>query len=420
MKTIKNNFKSIAIYIRTFIKWLICASVLGAAGGVLGSIFHGCIEEVTHLRHENNWLIFLLPLGGIIIAMIYRFFKSKGHIDTNRVLEAVRERGNVPLVMMPMIFVSTAITHMLGGSAGREGAALQLGGSLGYNLGKLFRLDKKDMHIIIMAGMSSVFSALFGTPLTAAIFSLEVARVGIFHYAGLLPCIISSVVAYQISLLFGIAPVKFSNVLFESITLPGVVKVMVLAILLALVSILFCTSIHKCEHYMEKYIKNSYLRAASGAVVIVILTLLVGNQDYNGAGMSVVEQAISGEARYEAFVLKIIFTAITIASGFKGGEIVPTFFIGSTFGCVAASLLGLDAGFGAAIGFVSLFCCVVNCPVASLLLSVEVFGAEGVLYFALSIAVCYLMSGNFGLYNSQKVVYSKTDDSYVGERRNVL
>ncbi|MBQ7039772.1 MAG: chloride channel protein, partial [Clostridia bacterium] len=307
----------------------------------------------------------------------------------------------------------TAITHLLGGSAGREGAAIQLGGSLGYNLGKLFHLNEKDMHIIVMSGMSCVFSALFGTPLTAAVFSLEVASVGIFHYAGLLPCIISSVVAYQISLAFGLAPVKFSNVLFEAVSLQGVIKVMVLSLLLALVSILFCTAIRKSEHYMKKFIKNPYIRAISGAVIIVILTALVGNQDYNGAGMGVIERAIGGSARPEAFLLIIIFTAITISAGFKGGEIVPTFFIGSTFGCVAGALLGLDAGFGAALGFVSLFCCVVNCPLASLVLSVEVFGAEGILYFAMAVAICYLMSGNGGLYGSQKIIYSKTDDELI-------
>ena len=409
MKILKNA----EIYIKTFIKWLIIASVLGVVGGVLGSIFHILVEQVTHIRIKCGWIILLLPLGGVVITAIYRFFKSKGHIDTNRVLEAVRNRGNVPLVMVPLIFVSTAITHLLGGSAGREGAAIQLGGSLGYNLGKLFHLNEKDMHIIVMSGMSCVFSALFGTPLTAAVFSLEVASVGIFHYAGLLPCIISSVVAYQISLAFGLAPVKFSNVLFEAVSLQGVIKVMVLSLLLALVSILFCTAIRKSEHYMKKFIKNPYIRAISGAVIIVILTALVGNQDYNGAGMGVIERAIGGSARPEAFLLKIIFTAITISAGFKGGEIVPTFFIGSTFGCVAGALLGLDAGFGAALGFVSLFCCVVNCPLASLVLSVEVFGAEGILYFAMAVAICYLMSGNGGLYGSQKIIYSKTDDELI-------
>ena len=412
METLKTNFKITFTYIKVVLKWLIVASLLGAFGGVIGSAFHMCIEAVTHLRHENTWLVFLLPLGGVVIALIYGFFKSKGHIDTNRVLEAVKDRGKVPFVMMPLIFLSTAITHLLGGSAGREGAAIQLGGSLGYNFGRLLRFNEQDTKIIIVAGISSTFSALFGTPLTAAVFSLEVASVGIFHYAGFLPCIVASIVAYQISLAFGIAPVEFSQILIENVTVPGVLKIVALSVLCAVVGIVFCFSIHKCEHYMQKCIKNPYYRSVAGALLIILLTILVGSYDYNGAGMEIVERAIVlGEARYEAFLMKIIFTAITISAGFKGGEIVPTLFIGATFGCVAGELLGLDPGFAAAIGFVSLFCCVVNCPLASLMLSVEVFGAEGILYFALAVAVSYLMSGRSSLYKSQQIVFSKTDNT---------
>lgn len=408
---VKTNLKYAVTYVKVLLKWLLVSSILGLFGGVIGSFFHMSIEAVTHLRHENTWLVFLLPLGGVLIALIYGFFKSKGHIDTNRVLDAVKDRGKVPFVMMPLIFLSTAITHLLGGSAGREGAAIQLGGSLGYNFGRLLKLNEQDTKIIIVAGISSTFSALFGTPITATVFSLEVAAVGIFHYAGFLPCIVASLVAYQVSLVFGIEPVNFSNVVIENLAVSGALKIVLLSVLCAIVGIAFCVSIHKCEHYMTKWIKNSYLRAIFGAVLIILLTLLVRSYDYNGAGMDVIERAISGEARYEAFLMKIIFTAITIAAGFKGGEIVPTFFIGSTFGCVAGSLLGLDPGFAAAIGFVSLFCCVVNCPLASLVLSVEVFGGEGILYFALAVAVSYLMSGRSSLYKSQRIVFSKTDNT---------
>ena len=164
---------------------------------------------------------------------------------------------------------------------------------------------------------------------------------------------------------------------------------------------------------MEKLFKNKYLRAFVGAVVIVLLTLLVGTRDYNGAGMDIITRAISGEAKPEAFLLKILFTAVTIATGFKGGEIVPTFFIGSTFGCVASPLFGLDPTLGAAIGFIALFCGVVNCPVASIILSLEVFGPEGILFFAIACSVSYMMSGYFGLYESQKILYSKINDEYI-------
>ena len=413
MKFFKENIKSSFDFIKVFIKWFVIASLVGLVGGVVGCIFHESIDIATHLREEKSWIIFLLPIGGLVIAAIYSFFRSKGRIDTNRVLEAVRENEKVPFVMIPLIFVSTVITHLLGGSAGREGAALQLGGSIGYNIGKTFKLNKKDLHIIVMSGMSAVFSALFGTPLTAAFFAMEVVCVGMLHYAAIVPTVISAIVGYKISLMYGLSPVRFLNIEVLDISFGMFVKVAALSVLCALVSILFCYTIKKCEDYFEKWFKNIYVRAFVGGVIIVILTLLVRTYDYNGAGMDVIKNAMAGNAKYEAFLLKIIFTAITISAGFKGGEIVPTFFIGSTFGCILGPVLGLDAGFSSAIGFVALFCGVVNCPVASVMLALEVFGANGILFFALASGVSFMMSGYSGLYKSQKIFYSKIDDDVI-------
>ncbi len=415
METIKFGAKASWEYVKVLIKWIAIAAIIGVTGGVVGSAFHESIDYVTALRGRCSWLLFLLPLGGLIIAFIYWLFRRQGRIDTNRVLEAVRADEKVPLVMAPLIFVSTVITHLLGGSAGREGAALQLGGSIGYNLGKVFKLNKKDMHIVVMSGMSSVFAALFGTPLTAAFFALEVVSVGVIHYAGLVPCVLSAIVAYRIALLFGISPVRFDTVVFEAFSASVLGKVLLLALLCAIVSIIFCVAIKKSEHYMERFLPNQYLRALVGGGMIVLLTLVLQTRAYNGAGMDVITYAMGGEAKWEAFLLKIVFTAITIAAGFKGGEIVPTFFIGATFGCVAGTLLGLEPSFGAAIGFVALFCGVVNCPVASIMLSLEVFGAEGILFFAVACGVSYMMSGYFGLYKSQRIVYSKLDAAFIDE-----
>ena len=407
MDLINNTLKSSLNYIKTLIKWLVISAVVGIVGGVVGSVFHKSIDYATELREEYRWLLFFLPLGGVVIASIYRLFRSKGKIDTNRVLEAVKTEEKVPVIMAPLIFVSTVITHLLGGSAGREGAALQLGGSLGYNIGRAFKLDKDDTHIIVMAGMSAVFAALFGTPLTAAVFALEVVTVGVIHYAALVPCIICAVSAFMVALRFGISPVHFSSVAEQVLSVELLLKVIVLCVLCALVSILFCTAIKKCEHLMKKFIPNVYLKAIVGGVIIVLLSLVLRTYDYNGAGMDVITKAIGGNANYEAFILKIIFTAITISAGFKGGEIVPAFFVGSTFGCVAGGLLGLDAGFSAAIGFVALFCGAVNCPLASVMLAIEVFGTNNLLPFAIACGISYMMSGYFGLYKSQKIAYSK-------------
>ncbi len=403
-------------YLKTFLKWVVISVAVGFLGGIVGGAFHLLVDRVTEYRAENTYLLLLLPVGGIVITFLYKHFAAKEHIDTNRVIESVRDNKNVPIVMVPLIFASTVITHMLGGSAGREGAALQLGGGIGYNVGKLLKLSERDMHIIVMSGMSSVFSALFGTPVTAAVFSLEVVSVGVFNYAGILPCVISSVCAYMLAGALGISPVRFENVAFAEVSALLLVKTAVLALLCALLSIVFCMTIEKCHKLSKKFLPNMYLRSVAGAVIIVALTYAVGTYDYNGAGMDVIAKAMSGTAEYEAFALKLLFTAITIAAGFKGGEIVPAFFVGSSFGCAFGPLLlGLDAPMAAALGFVSLFCGVVNCPVASMILAIEVFGTEGILYFAVACGVSYMLSGNFGLYKSQKIVYSKLDAHYIDE-----
>lgn len=412
MELIKKKILSSLNYIKVFIKWGIIALVVGLTGGIVGSLFHISVDYATKFRMRNFPLIFLLPFGGLLIVFLYKICRLKNSIGTNRVIESVRTDKEVPALMSPLIFVSTVITHLFGGSAGREGAALQLGGSIGYKFGKIFRLDEKDMHLVVMLGMSGVFSALFGTPLTATFFALEVISVGIIYYAGLVPCIISSLVAYKVASFCKITPVRFEGVTFMNNTPDVVFRVVVLSIFCAVISILFCTAMKYGERFAVKYFKNEYLRIFIGGGIIVLLTFIFGT-DYNGAGMNIIENAIYGNAKAEAFLLKIIFTVVTISVGFKGGEIVPTFFIGSTFGCFAGGLLGLDPGYGAAIGFVSLFCGVVNCPVASIMLAFEVFGASDMLMFAVVCGVSYMMSGYYGLYSSQKIIYSKLEAKYI-------
>ena len=411
----KEYFKISLKYAVFFLKWLALGIVIGAIGGMVGSFFHHSIDAVTHIREGNFKIIYFLPVGGVAIAAMYRAFRKKGCVDTNRVLLAARENGKVPIIMVPLIFISATITHLFGGSAGREGAALQIGGGIGYNAGKLLKLSENDLHIATMSGMSAVFAALFGTPLTAAIFALEVVSVGALNYAGFLPCIAASVSAYLISLIFGVVPVRFTEIAFETLAPDVILKVILLSLLSGILSTIFCTAIKKAEKSFDKIIPNCYLRAFLGGTIIVILTLLVGTQDYNGAGMTVIARAVLGEARVWDFALKMIFTVVTIAAGFKGGEIVPTLFIGSTFGCALASILGLDAGLCAAIGMIAMFCGVVNCPIASIFLSIELFGAEGLLFFAIACAVSYIVSGYSGLYKSQKIIYSKLNSNTVEE-----
>ncbi len=410
---ILEKLRSASRYILAFVRWGLLAALTGLVGGGVGTLFHKAVEYATDVRLAHSWILYLLPLGGLLIVGLYHLLGTPEGFGTNQILDAIRGESKVPLALAPLIFLSTVITHLCGGSAGREGAALQLGGSIGSQLGSLFHLDEKDRHILIMCGMSAVFAALFGTPLTATFFAMEVISIGVIYYAGLVPCIISSLTAYGVSLLFGAEPVRFSLTQVPDPSILTILQVIALSALCAALSILFCLSMHKTGHLLQKWIPNGFLRAFLGGCAILLLTLLVGTTAYNGAGMDSIAAAISGSARPEAFALKILFTAVTIGAGFKGGEIVPTFFIGSTFGCVAGSLLGLDPGFGAAVGLIALFCGVVNSPIASMLLSIELFGAQGLLLFTIACGVSFMLSGYYGLYSSQKIVYSKLRAEYI-------
>lgn len=395
-------------YILNMLKWSVLAALIGLISALAGALFHYAVDIGAHVRVIYPQLIFGLPLGGVFIVFLYHICKMDDDKGTNSILTSVRTAERVPILLAPVILIATAITHFFGGSAGREGAALQIGGSIGSFFARLLKLHSYSTCVLIMCGMSGLFSAVFGTPITAAIFALEVSSVGFMHYGALFPSLLSAVVAQSVAHLLGVEKTAFAlaNVpLFDAFSL---LKVVGLALLAAILSVVFISTMHKTSDLMAKHIKNRYLRIIFGAIVIIVLTLITGSMRYNGAGMDVIISAVeNGTALPWDFLLKILFTAITLGAGFKGGEIVPTFFIGSTFGTFVAPLLGLDPSFGAAVALVALFCGVVNCPVASIFLSIELFGAEGLIYFSAASAVSYFFSGNFSLYSSQKMVFSK-------------
>ncbi len=414
MERVRKYIDHMGLYAAALLKWIVVGGLVGGVGGVVGALFHLGVNYATEVRLAHPWVLYLLPVGGLIIAGLYKLCRLEGK-GTNAIIESVHFGSDVPLLLVPLIFVSTVITHLCGGSAGREGAALQIGGGIGYRTGKLLQLGEKDLPLATLCGMSGVFSALFGTPLTATVFALEVISVGVLYYAGLIPCITAAMTGYLVSLLMGVPPTRFT-VAMPPLDAWTMLLVVVLAILCALVSILFCRGLHITEHLAARLVKNPYLRGVVGGVVIVGLTLLLGTTDYNGAGMDVITRALSGQTDGWAWLLKLLFTAVTIGCGFKGGEVVPSFFVGATFGCWVGSLLGLPPAFTAAIGLVAVFCGAVNCPIASVILSVELFGAEGMLYFAMACAISYVLSGYCGLYSSQTILYSKLRAEFINVR----
>ncbi len=407
--------KSSVKFMREFLRWAVFALAVGCIGGVIGAMFHKAVSGANDFRSEHTWLVYLLPVGGLVIVGMYKLLSMFDNKGTDDIIDAVREDEGVPFRTAPLIFISTFITHLLGGSAGREGAALQLGGSIGYQSGKIFRLDEKDKHIAVMCGMSALFSALFGTPITSTIFAMEVVSVGVMYYSGLIPCLFSALTSYAITLFFGISPTRFIIGNVPSLEVLPLLSTVALAALCAGLSVVFCIMLHGSADIMKRIFKNPYIRIAVGGLIVIALTLLCGCSDYNGAGSQIINNAVNGTVKPEAFALKILFTAVTIGAGFKGGEIVPTFFVGSTFGCLIGGLIGLDPGFGASVGMVAMFCGMLNCPVASIILSVELFGAQGMIFYGAAAAVSYMLSGYYGLYHSQKIMYSKFRAEYINK-----
>ena len=415
-KAIRTALRRWGLYVRTFIKWTAAAAVIGAACGLVGTLFHFGVHEVTAFRGTHPWVLYLLPLAGLVIVGFYKLTGTDG-LGTDDIIDAVHQGKLLPILLLPAIFFGTILTHLCGGSAGREGAALQMGGTIGQYLGRHFQLDDRDLRVATLAGMAAFFSALFGTPLAATVFAIMVISIGVIYHVALYPSLLAALVAYGVSIHLGVEPTRFAVSVPEQ-TVGMFVRVALLGVLCALVSILFCQVMHGAGHLMKR-IRNPWLRVVCGGAAIIVLSLIFGT-DYNGAGMEIVTAAVEqGTVAVPwAFLLKLIFTAITLAAGFKGGEVVPSFFVGATFGCAAAPLLGLPAGFGAAVGLAAVFCGVTNCPLASTLLAVELFGAEGLLYFALACCLSYMLSGYQGLYSSQTILYSKLKAQFINVHTN--
>ena len=390
------------------LKWLVLATFIGVLVGLIGALFGHTLIWVNKLRALYPFIIFGLPLGGLLIVALYRGMRNTNDKGTNTVIAALQEGAEIPFKMAPLIFISTTVTQLFGGSAGREGAALQLGGSLANKLGRLLRLQESDRRILIMCGMSAGFSALFGTPLAAAVFSMEIACVGYLQQGGLVPCVVASYSGFFIAKWLRIPPEVFPVSSVPVVSPVLLLQIVALAVVVGIVSIVFCKVLHGSEYLYDRYIKNQYLRIAVSGTLLIVLTGAVGTKAYLGSGMEIIEGIFHhGDGAWYTFLLKMVFTAVTLGAGFKGGEIVPSLTIGAALGFVCSGLLGLPGELAAACGMAGLFCGVTNCPVTALLISFELFGFEAMPCYIVCIAVSYLISGYHSLYRKQKFAWSK-------------
>lgn len=405
-----------------YLKWLTIALLLGGIMGLISTGFYYCLDLSTTFRMSHPDLIWLLPVAGLLIALMYKVFDKKplngNNKGTNMVLAAVNSDEEIPFRMTPLIFVSSILSHLFGASVGREGAALQMGASMGSTFARVFKFNENDKKVLIMTGMAGAFAALFGAPITAAIFSIEVISVGVMYYAALVPCVTSALAAVSVAKFFGVTYGTYVLNIIPEFTPFTAGMTTLLGVACAVLSILVCMTLIITERSMNTVFNNTYVRIFVAGTFLSILTMLVGSQDYNGLGTGVIMAAVLGKSVWYAFLLKLLFTTLSLAGGYRGGEIVPSLFIGATFGCTIAPLLGMPAGLCAALGMIAVFCGVTNTPLASFIMGIELFHGQGAWFFAIVVAVSYMLSGYYGIYKSQLIIYSKYRNAYV--RRNIL
>jgi H+/Cl- antiporter ClcA len=414
------------IILNHIIRWtMLTIPVAISIGGVV-ALFLWLLNLAIHFRFAHTWLLYLLPLAGIIIHFVYKLYGKSSERGNNLIMDEIHEPGGgVPKRLAPLVLAATVFTHLFGGSAGREGTAVQIGGSIADFFGRLFKLNEQDTRTILMAGVAAGFGAVFGTPLAGTIFAIEVLAIGRLQYNAIIPCLVASIVADQTVAMIGIHHTAYHidpfvirpafgwNFVHFDYLLLG--KIILASVLFGLASFVFATMVHGVKTIANRLVKISWLIPAIGGVIIIGLTLILGRQDYLSLGVdaqfpnsvTIPSSFHSGGADTWSWLWKTIYTTITLGTGFKGGEVTPLFYIGATLGNTLSQILNAPVGLFAALGFIAVFSGATNTPLACTFMGIELFGGEYALYFAVACFTAYYFSGRSGIYSSQQIAVPK-------------
>lgn len=415
------SFKDVAAErgrrISVILRWIIMLMPMAALVGAACALFLWSLDKVTEVRFSHPWLLFLLPAGGLLVGLVYWWKGGTAEAGNNLIVDQIHEPGGgVPLRMAPLVLIATLATHLFGGSAGREGTAVQMGGSIASGFGKLFRLDTDGTRVMLMAGVAAGFAAVFGTPLAGAVFAMEVLAIGRMQYLALAPCLGCALLADWVCQSLGIHHTVYTILspahgLVEPLLLA---KVVVAAVAFGVISFVFAEANHRLGAWIKARIGFAPLRLFIGGVAIIALVYLTGTRDYLGLGIladhpgAVTLPALFGPQTHAwSWLLKLVFTVVTLSFGFKGGEVTPLFFIGAALGNALSPILGVPVDLLAGLGFVAVFAGAANTPLACTLMGIELFGAGWGIYIAVACFVAYLCSGHSGIYLSQRIAVPK-------------
>lgn len=388
-------------------RWLLIALVAGILAGSASAWFLLSLETVTGWRGQYPGLIWLLPLAGLLIGCMYHYYGKDVVRGNNQLIEEIQNpRKIIPLVMAPLVYLGTVITHLFGGSAGREGTAVQMGGAIADQLSRIFRLRPRDRKMLLICGISAGFASVFGTPLAGAVFGLEVFIIGSMTYGAILPCFLSALIADLVCRAWGAGHTPYAVSMVPELNGSGILLSVAAGLLFGVTARCFA-GLNDFLSDMFRRIEFPPFRPFAGGVLLVVLFWLIGDPRYQGLGIPAISEAFSVQQDWYVFLIKLGLTALTLGSGFKGGEVTPLFFIGATLGSALSAFVPLPVGLLAAMGLTAVFAGAANTPIACVLLGIELFGAESAVYIALACVVSYLFSGHTGIYGSQVIGHSK-------------
>jgi H+/Cl- antiporter ClcA len=387
------------------VRWVLLGAASGVLAGLASYAFLKSVSWATDTRLDHGWLLYLLPAAGLVVGLAYHYVGGRSALGNNLILDEIHEpTAWVPRRMAPLVFAGSVVTHVFGGSAGREGTAVQMSGSLSDVLARVLRLRAADRRLLLVAAIAAGFGSVFGVPLAGCVFALEVQAVGRVRYDAIVPAMTASLVGDRVVRALGYHHERMPVLSSPDLSIPMVAKVLVVGLACGVVALVFVELTHAVHRLFARRVAWPPLRPVVGGVLIIVLTAIVGTRDYLGLSVPLITRSLYGGIGVAgaAFALKLLFTSITLGSGFPGGEVTPLFVIGATLGASLAHPLGLPATLGAAVGFVAVFAGATNTPLACTILGVEMFGAGPIVLLAVACIASYVISGDSGIYTSQR------------------